>query len=303
MEAKVIHIGRGDENEIVLKHPSISRRHAQLIFDPDGNAFISDLQSTNGTFVNGHKVSNGHLLSQGDRIELGDRVAVDWQKHQPQNRKPHSEAPLPPVMPKRQNSSVKTIVLASVLGVLVLTTGGIIIFSDDEKSDPPKIDTPSPKQNVSSSNSIAMGTLLNTGKDKLNAYVGHSVTECPSDTILFSKVEPLCYFIIQDGKFLDYKTPKGKIEPVTPPQNSPITPRTNQALIQVRDTAERVIKTRPKTKTYEVHTIKEGETLSSIVALYVSKDCSTSKQKIMDSNGMDNETDFKVGDPLYIPCK
>jgi pSer/pThr/pTyr-binding forkhead associated (FHA) protein len=300
MEAKVLHIGRGDENEIVLKHPSISRRHAQLIFDPEGNAFISDLQSTNGTFVNGQKVMSSYPLNRGDKVELGDRVGLDWQKYMPQDKKPSAEIPLSPPAVERKKTSSKTIILAVVLGVLVLATGGIIFIKSDSKPAPGPTIPPGPTVDpLPSANSISMNTLLNTGKDKLNAYVGHAVTECPSDTILYSKVEPMCYFIIQNGKFLDYKTPKVATAP------APVEPAPPIRVGRSDTTARSKPSPMPKKASipeYRVHKVKTGETLSGIVALYNSKGCPTKKQKVMDYNAMDNENDFKVDDILYIPC-
>lgn len=63
-------IGRdGQESTIAIADPNISRKHAQFVFEDDG-WHIHDLQSTNGTFVNGQDVSD-RLLQSGDHIVLG----------------------------------------------------------------------------------------------------------------------------------------------------------------------------------------------------------------------------------------
>jgi len=62
-------IGRRETNHIFLDDFNISRRHAQLDY-LEGNYFISDLGSLNGTFVNGQRVEKQQLES-GDRIRLG----------------------------------------------------------------------------------------------------------------------------------------------------------------------------------------------------------------------------------------
>jgi pSer/pThr/pTyr-binding forkhead associated (FHA) protein len=49
----------------------ISRLHARVILDADGVCSIEDLGSTNGTFVNGLRISAPEVLSVGDTIELG----------------------------------------------------------------------------------------------------------------------------------------------------------------------------------------------------------------------------------------
>ena len=65
-------IGRGTErNEVVLKHPSISRRHAQITLRKDGVYEITDMESLNGVFVNDRKVKNAPLVD-GDIIDVGD---------------------------------------------------------------------------------------------------------------------------------------------------------------------------------------------------------------------------------------
>lgn len=65
-------IGRGTErNEVVLKHPSISRRHAQISLRKDGVYEITDMESLNGVFVNDRKIKNAPL-ADGDIIDVGD---------------------------------------------------------------------------------------------------------------------------------------------------------------------------------------------------------------------------------------
>lgn len=62
-------IGRDKENTIPINHMAISRFHAR--FDPVGSDYtITDLQSTNGTFVNDEFVAN-RRLNHGDRISIG----------------------------------------------------------------------------------------------------------------------------------------------------------------------------------------------------------------------------------------
>jgi hypothetical protein len=62
-------IGRGDQANLRLPDVGISRRHARL--DYDGNQVVlTDLGSTNGTMVNGQRVS-AVALNPGDMIQLG----------------------------------------------------------------------------------------------------------------------------------------------------------------------------------------------------------------------------------------
>jgi hypothetical protein len=62
-------IGRGPDNELVLDTKHVSRYHAVLLAGPV-NTTIEDLNSTNGVFVNGKRVSR-HVLKDGDRVTVG----------------------------------------------------------------------------------------------------------------------------------------------------------------------------------------------------------------------------------------
>ena len=62
-------IGRKDDNSIVLKEGTISGYHAKISFT-GGNFFIEDLNSSNGTFINGRQVSST-IIQHGDVFKLG----------------------------------------------------------------------------------------------------------------------------------------------------------------------------------------------------------------------------------------
>jgi hypothetical protein len=63
-------IGRAPDNGIVIADGSVSATHARIERTPEGFA-IEDLQSRNGTFVNGEKLEGKRLLADGDLIRLG----------------------------------------------------------------------------------------------------------------------------------------------------------------------------------------------------------------------------------------
>jgi hypothetical protein len=67
-------IGRAPECELVLKDSRVSRRHARLAAR-DGVLVLTDLGSTNGTRVNGHRVSEV-VLGAGDRVQIGETSLV-----------------------------------------------------------------------------------------------------------------------------------------------------------------------------------------------------------------------------------
>lgn len=63
-------IGRGDENEVVLADPSVSRAHA-LLDTGETSPVVRDLGSTNGTFVNGRRIRTQELRD-GDELTFGN---------------------------------------------------------------------------------------------------------------------------------------------------------------------------------------------------------------------------------------
>ena len=67
-------IGRNPTTDITLLDEGISREHALVLFDEDGPAYvIEDLQSTNGTKVNGKRVRSASLV-EGDEIQIGQTL-------------------------------------------------------------------------------------------------------------------------------------------------------------------------------------------------------------------------------------
>ncbi|MFP4566465.1 MAG: diguanylate cyclase [Spirochaetaceae bacterium] len=72
-------IGRGRECEIQLPDISVSRRHARIIRETDGY-IIEDLNSTNGTLVNGEPVTR-RALKSGDQIRVG-RLHLEFQNRE-----------------------------------------------------------------------------------------------------------------------------------------------------------------------------------------------------------------------------
>ena len=63
-------IGRSDDVDLTISDSSLSRRHAMLV-NRVGSFFVSDLGSTNGTFVNKGLVCSARRLTEGDKLTLG----------------------------------------------------------------------------------------------------------------------------------------------------------------------------------------------------------------------------------------
>ena len=67
-------IGRVASNQLAISDPALSRRHCLIVQD-DGRYKVSDLQSRNGTLVNGIIITE-HWLRHGDRIGVGDSLLL-----------------------------------------------------------------------------------------------------------------------------------------------------------------------------------------------------------------------------------
>lgn len=65
-----ITIGRGNQNDIILRDPYVSKKHLKIVED-EGKYFLEDLKSANGTYLNNQKVLDVTMLKNGDRIKLG----------------------------------------------------------------------------------------------------------------------------------------------------------------------------------------------------------------------------------------
>jgi hypothetical protein len=79
IEANMVTIGRGLNNDIILEDPRISRQHAQLRFK-SRRFLIADNGSTNGTYVNGTPVSTEQVLRDGDIVSLGGLELIFQQR-------------------------------------------------------------------------------------------------------------------------------------------------------------------------------------------------------------------------------
>ncbi|HVU11002.1 MAG TPA: FHA domain-containing protein [Phototrophicaceae bacterium] len=70
-------IGRGEECDIVLPERQISRQHVR-IFKEDDAYYIEDLESRNGTWVNGQQLKGTRRLYDGDKIQLALAVLIEF---------------------------------------------------------------------------------------------------------------------------------------------------------------------------------------------------------------------------------
>jgi diguanylate cyclase (GGDEF)-like protein len=73
LSKKTYVVGRDAEVDLVISRSSVSRQHSQLVQDDDGEWWVQDMGSTNGTFVNEERITRKRLLD-GDQIRFGDAI-------------------------------------------------------------------------------------------------------------------------------------------------------------------------------------------------------------------------------------
>jgi pilus assembly protein CpaF len=72
-ESSELTVGRVQGNDIMLPKGNVSKRHARLLYR-DGRFIVTDLNSTNGTYVNRRRIAQATIVREGDRIYVGDFV-------------------------------------------------------------------------------------------------------------------------------------------------------------------------------------------------------------------------------------
>lgn len=97
-EKEEVTIGRATGSDIVLPRSNISKRHARLV-DKHDKVVIVDLRSTNGTYVNGRRITAPELLTYEDKVYIGDfviRLSRPAEQHASQRMTtPYTASPTP----------------------------------------------------------------------------------------------------------------------------------------------------------------------------------------------------------------
>src|SRR5262247_3176860 len=80
---KRLNVGRAADNELSLNDKSVSKIHAALLMTTEGTLLVADTGSTNGTYINGRRISYGESrqLEEGDVVGFGD-VEVRLRKNE-----------------------------------------------------------------------------------------------------------------------------------------------------------------------------------------------------------------------------
>ncbi len=80
LDGELVTVGRDVSNDIVLNDAEASRQHLRLRRRRGGGYVLEDLGSTNGTFVNGQRLSGARSLHNGDMIGMGETVTLAYER-------------------------------------------------------------------------------------------------------------------------------------------------------------------------------------------------------------------------------
>ncbi len=80
LEGELVTVGRDVSNDIVINDAEASRQHLRLRRRRGGGYVLEDLGSTNGTFVNGQRLSGARSLHNGDMIGMGETVTLAYER-------------------------------------------------------------------------------------------------------------------------------------------------------------------------------------------------------------------------------
>lgn len=76
-------LGRGEVG-VMVENDGLSREHAKIVVTDDGQVSVLDLNSTNGTYVNGERIELASLR-EGDELQLGPDVRMSFTHHPPES--------------------------------------------------------------------------------------------------------------------------------------------------------------------------------------------------------------------------
>lgn len=115
-DATELSLGRVQGNDLMLPKGNVSKRHARMLYR-DGRFVVTDLNSTNGTYVNRRRISHATIVREGDRIYIGDfvlrievadeaerssaRQLVSVPSHAPSSSRSEASAPVVSMRPTR----------------------------------------------------------------------------------------------------------------------------------------------------------------------------------------------------------
>jgi hypothetical protein len=214
---RIIKIGKDKSNDIhkaLIDDPGVSRIHCEIFLDDEGNVFLTDKDSTNGTFVNGNKIYEPQMLDELDVVRVGNSV-VDWKGFiMNETKEVILEKEKPPIIEKQHEiKHQKTKSYDVYLYPILLLISFVIIYqvyynsdsSDDtnqiltepkKRSTKPKVNKPITKKNTTSDNKQPITKTYyrpKNGFSPYDKYFGKGIYDSSSSS----------YFLIKNSNATD----------------------------------------------------------------------------------------------------
>ena len=128
-----IRIGSAVDNQLVIENSGIDSYHLELFSDSEGNVFITDLNTKNGTFVNGRLLEGFTMLTVGDKVVLGQHHLFRWETYiqkkssTTNSKKNTNENKIPFYSPENNKNMNKQLVIIYSLIALILLSMAFFI--------------------------------------------------------------------------------------------------------------------------------------------------------------------------------
>ena len=163
-------VGRVQGNDIVLSKRNVSKQHARLTLEDD-QAVVVDLNSTNGTWVNGRKITSAQPLKHGDKIYIADFIitleSAD-ERSETAGSMPRVSEP-PPLPDKPAIPAASSVPIRRSMAARRATPGGSSVTGLQPEvratASPPRIqrrETSMPQARAKTETGISIGDPLNT---------------------------------------------------------------------------------------------------------------------------------------------
>jgi pSer/pThr/pTyr-binding forkhead associated (FHA) protein len=125
--SKIVTFGRGENNDVTVNDEKVSRTHLQILHDDNGNFTLVDLNSTNGTFVNGQRIKGEVRLQLNDRIRIGS-TDLNWQEYFLQQQASILPEAKPVVFKPKTSETGRKKRYIAVAAVLCVAIAGVILY-------------------------------------------------------------------------------------------------------------------------------------------------------------------------------
>lgn len=219
-------IGRAADCNIKMPGADVSSHHAIIYRDAGGNVVIEDTNSSNGTFVNGRRVTS-QVLKPGDKVTITRNYPLDWQSimgvpataptQMAPQAAPVQPMPMPPApAPQPKSSNGKLWIAIAAVALVAVGLGVFFMMSGDGETTPPVQpttalnDSTKPAAAASSGAAMTLEQINNDYSSAVFLVVGAydykvMVDDKDITSMVLAPHKPVGYsgtafFITQDGK-------------------------------------------------------------------------------------------------------